>query len=115
MQRILICGDRNYANFNKIEKYILTLPKDTTIVEGDCRGTDRISGYLARKHGLTDEKHPANWDKYGLSAGPLRNQEMIDSKINIVTVFHEHLEDSKGTADTIRRAKTANIPILINP
>jgi len=112
--RVLICGDRNWNNFKVIEDYILTLPKETIIIEGDCRGADKISGYLARQHGYHVIAVSAKWEKYGLAAGPIRNQEMIDTyKPDLVVAFHNHIEDSKGTKDMIERASRYGIEIKI--
>jgi hypothetical protein len=111
---VLICGDRNWNNFKLIEAFIITLPKSTKIVEGDCRGADKISGYLARKHGLEVIPVPAKWELYGKAAGPIRNQEMIDKyKLDLVVAFHNHIESSKGTKDMIERAKKAGIEFRI--
>jgi len=112
--RILICGDRNWTNFKVIENYILTLPLGTIIIEGDCRGADKISGYLARQHGFNVVRVSAKWEKYGLAAGPIRNQEMLDTyKPNLVVAFHNHIEDSKGTKDMIERASRYGIETKI--
>lgn len=111
---ILICGDRNWNNFKVIEDFILTLPKDTIIVEGDCRGVDKISGYLAQKHGLEVIPVPAKWDVYGRAAGPIRNQEMLDKyKPTLVVAFHNDIEHSKGTKDMIERTTNAGIEFKI--
>lgn len=113
-KRILICGDRNWTNFKLIEDFILTLPKDTVIIEGDCRGADKISGFLARKHGLEVIVVSAKWNKYGLKAGPIRNQEMIDDyKPDLVIAFHNDLEHSKGTKDMVQKAINFGIKVQI--
>jgi hypothetical protein len=112
--RILICGDRNWNNFKVIEDFILTLPKDTVIIEGDCRRADKISGYLARKHGLEVLVFPAKWEKYGNAAGPIRNKQMLDEgKPDLVVAFHNDLEHSKGTQNTVNQAMKVNIEVKI--
>lgn len=114
MTRILICGDRNWTDFKMIEDYIITLPKDTVIIEGDCRGVDKISGYLARKHGLEVIAVPAKWELYGNKAGPIRNQEMIDEyKPDRVVAFHNDLAHSKGTKNMVNLALQQGIPVEI--
>jgi hypothetical protein len=112
--RILICGDRNWNNFKIIEDFILTLPKDTVIIEGDCRGADKISGYLARKHGLEVIPVPAKWNTYGKKAGPIRNQEMLNKyKPELVVAFHNDIKHSKGTKAMITQAIKAGIQVEI--
>lgn len=111
---VLICGSRNWNNFKVIEDFISTLPKDTIIIEGDCRGADKISGYLARQHGLLVIRVSAKWEKYGLAAGPIRNQKMLDTyKPDLVVAFHNHIEDSKGTKDMVERALRYGIEVKI--
>jgi hypothetical protein len=111
---VLICGDRNWNNFKVIETFILTLPKETIIVEGDCRGADKISGYLGRQHGYHVIAVSAKWEKYGLAAGPIRNQEMLDRyKPELVVAFHNDIEHSKGTKDMITKATRAGIEVKI--
>jgi hypothetical protein len=93
-----------------IEDYILTLPKDTVIIEGKCRGADKISGYLARKHGLKVVTVPAKWTLYGKQAGPIRNKEMLDMyNPDLIVAFHNHIEDSKGTKNMMEQALKAKI------
>lgn len=112
--RVLICGDRNWSNLKIIEDFILTLPKDTEIIEGECRGADKKSRYVAEKHGYTVIPVPAEWSKYGNAAGPIRNQNMIDKyKPNLVIAFHNNLESSKGTKDMVKRAEKAGIPVKL--
>ncbi len=84
------------------------------IVEGDCRGADKISGYLARKHGLEVIPVPAKWEIYGNAAGPIRNQEMLDKyKPDLVVAFHNDIEHSKGTKNMITLATNQGIPVEI--
>lgn len=111
---VLICGDRNWDNFKVIENFILTLPKGTTIIEGDCRGVDKISGYLARKHGLEVIAVRAKWEIYGLAAGPIRNKEMLDKyKPDLVVAFHNNVENSKGTKNMVEQAAKAGIEVRL--
>lgn len=113
--RILVCGDRNWNDVHTIDAYISKLPKNTLIIHGACRGADTIAGERARIHGLpTPVFFPANWKIYGRSAGPIRNQKMIDhGKPNLVVAFHNNLFDSKGTKDMVKRAMKAKIPVLL--
>lgn len=112
--RVLICGDRNWGNLKIIEDFILTLPKETEIIEGECRGVDKKSRYVAEKHGYTVIPVPAEWSKYGNKAGPIRNQKMLDDyNPDLVVAFHNNIEKSRGTKDMIKRAKKAGIPVKL--
>lgn len=71
----------------------------TEIVEGDCRGADRLAAQAARELGLVVHTMPADWERLGNAAGPARNVEMLrrhpDSKL--VLAFHDDLNSSSGT------------------
>lgn len=110
---ILICGDRNWKNFNLIDKVLSWLPEGTKIIEGDCVGADKISGYLAEKRNFEVERCPADWENDGNMAGPIRNTKMLMKKPDLVIAFHNFIEQSKGTKDTIKKASLLKIPYLI--
>ena len=57
---------------------------------------------------------PAQWDKYGPSAGPIRNQRMIDEgKPDLGLAFLRTDLPCKGTRDMIERLEDAGIPVII--
>jgi len=111
---VLICGDRNWNNFKVVDTVLSMLPPNTEIVEGDCRGADKISGYLARKRGITVYTELAKWEGYEKAAGPIRNQLMINKyHPNLVIAFHDNIEKSKGTMDMIKKANKAGILVKL--
>lgn len=60
------------------------------------------------------EPHPADWNKHGRSAGPIRNQEMLDSGLNFCFAFVDKpLAESKGTADMVRRCRAAGVQTIV--
>lgn len=49
----------------------------TEIVSGACKtGVDSYASVVARHLGLHLEQFPADWDRYGRGAGPVRNKQM---------------------------------------
>ena len=44
VMRILICGDRNYKNWEKIQNYLNTLDSETIIIHGCAKGADSLAG-----------------------------------------------------------------------
>jgi ABC-type sugar transport system substrate-binding protein len=79
----------------------------TCLINGGCHGADQLARNWAKKFGVTQETYPADWSK-GRIAGPIRNQEMIDrGKPDLVIAF----PGGKGTADMVRRAREAGIPV----
>jgi hypothetical protein len=113
-ERVLVCGDRNWRDRRAIERELSRLdPKWTTIIHGKCRGADSITDDVARRLGFHIERYPAKWSDFGPRAGPIRNQEMLDSGVDRVLAFHSNIAGSKGTADMVRRARAAGIPVTV--
>jgi hypothetical protein len=55
-------------------------------------------------------RYPADWARHGNAAGLVRNQQMLDDgKPDLAVAF----PGGKGTADMVRRARKAGIPIKI--
>jgi len=114
MITILICGDRFWNNFKVMDSFLKNLPVGSKVVHGDCRGADKIGGWLANKYGFEVYSEPAEWFKYGKKAGPIRNRLMLNKyKINYVWAFHDDLEKSKGTKDMVEAALEKGIPVKL--
>lgn len=116
--RVLVCGDREWSNIQYIRE-ALTLFNDcygiTCIIEGDCRGADKIAGIWADDVGIEHEKYPAQWDKYGKAAGPIRNKQMLDEgKPDFVLAFHENIDKSVGTKNMLLQARNRKIQTMLD-
>ena len=65
-----IIVDMIFENKNGIER------KDIEIISGTANGADKLGEKYANEKHFKLKKFPANWDKYGKSAGYRRNEEM---------------------------------------
>lgn len=110
--KILVCGDRNWDQVTIIRN-VLGNYKDVELIHGGCRGADHIAGLIGKELGWKVTKYPAEWTIYGKAAGPMRNQQMIDAQPDLVIAFHPNLGVSKGTKDTVRRARKSGIEVKI--
>jgi hypothetical protein len=106
MVRVLICGDRHWRDITAIRNYVRKLPEDTLIIVGDARGADNIAFRVATALGIkAGPPFRADWERYGKSAGPIRNGQMLKiGKPDIVVGFHNDISKSKGTRDMLRQA-----------
>ena len=113
---ILVCGSRDWNDKEAIRRALSGLDndKDTLIIHGDCEGADKLAGVVAKNLGLKVEAYPADWDKHGSAAGPIRNQQMLDEgKPDRVYAFHDDWKNSKGTKDMIMKATQAEVPVFL--
>lgn len=112
--RVLVCGSRDWRNRESIRAELQKLPSHTVIIHGGCRGADRLAGEIADELGLKVLPFPADWDQYGLAAGPIRNQQMLDDgKPHRVLAFHPDIQRSRGTKDLAKRARRVGVPVQI--
>lgn len=120
IKKVIICGDRNWTDWDMIRRYILSLPKGTLIIQGECSGADHIAKQTAKQFGYpTTDKYRADWelcDSLGYprgAAGPIRNRKMLEEKPDVVVAFHDSIATSKGTKDMLSAAKQAGVKTII--
>lgn len=110
--RVLICGGRDVTNCKLVFDILDNLCKTEVVdcvIEGDARGADRIAGAWAKRRRVDLKLYPADWNKHGISAGPIRNQRMLDEgEPDLVIAF----PGGKGTADMVSRAKSASVNVI---
>lgn len=109
--RVIVCGGRDYWDGNRVwhvldaavERLGLSL-----VIQGGATGADNLAWQWARDHGVPFETFDADWSGLGPSAGPMRNQRMIDEgKPDAVIAF----PGGSGTADMVNRARAAGITV----
>ena len=115
---LLVCGGRH---FDSAERAFAVLNRTAERVEitavrhGGARGADSLAGLWATEHGYPEQVYPADWARLGAGAGPIRNQAMVDahdpsvpsSRVVAVVAF----PGGEGTADLVRRARAAGLPV----
>ena len=113
--KVLVCGSREWTNEKVIRDVLRNYlaADDVTIINGACRGADKISTKVAKELGFKVKEFPADWKKFGRAAGPKRNERMAKQFPEMVLCFHNNLNESKGTKNMIETAKKFNIPFLI--
>uniref|UniRef100_A0A6C0JSY8 YspA cpYpsA-related SLOG domain-containing protein n=1 Tax=viral metagenome TaxID=1070528 RepID=A0A6C0JSY8_9ZZZZ len=106
-----IVGSRNGADYKWFKKQVKSqlrewdIPlEDITIVSGGAPGIDSLAEQFAKEKDVPIIIFPANWDKYKLAAGPIRNTKIVN-KITHLIAFPDPIK-SIGTYGTIRKAKT---------
>ena len=112
---LLVTGDRNWSNGARIYRTIAAAaPFLSRVIHGGARGADTLAGDVAVKLGIPVTRYPAQWDRWGRSAGMIRNQQMLTvGRPNLVFAFHNDIRKSRGTADMIGRAGKERLMVVL--
>lgn len=109
--RVLVCGSRHFQDHNKLVYELSAIPI-THLITGGAKGADSHAEFFAKRVCIPHTIFPANWDKYGKGAGPIRNKQMLDEgKPDLVIAFLA--PNSRGTKNMIEQAKKAGVPVQV--
>lgn len=108
MKNVIIAGSRNFDNFiflmNCID-FLLEESEEVTIISGGARGADNLGEQYASMRGIEVMRMPAEWDKYGRSAGYIRNEEMAKVATHCVIFWDGVSRGSKHMMDLATKYK----------
>jgi hypothetical protein len=111
--KVLVCGGRDFENWWHVEGMLDLINgmygPITLVITGACcdkdgnpRGADWWAERWARKRAVRYVGYPANFQKYGKPAGPMRNGFMFGEQVpSIVIAF----PGGRGTANMLRVAE----------
>ena len=102
---IAIVGSRSFSNYSLMKDECSFISKEDTIVSGGAKGADSLAKLLSEDIGCKYIEYPAQWDKYGKSAGYRRNVDIIQ-RADVVMAFWDG--ESKGTKHSIELAEKHN-------
>jgi hypothetical protein len=115
MSRIIVTGSRNWSKPERVYETLEALVADKendVIVHGDCpTGADHFAFLWCTRNNVKQERYPADWKRFGKSAGPRRNEEMVLKGADVCVGF-PILGGSNGTWDCMNRAKQAGITVI---
>ena len=105
---VLICGGRNYQEWEKFVYAMESLPAvPTMVIQGGARGADWMAKRWAKKNGVHCAEVQALWQYYAKAAGSRRNAAMLLLQPQYCVAF----PGGPGTADMVRQSKAAGIPV----
>lgn len=109
--KVIIAGGREFNNYKLLCEVCDGMSyKDLEIVSGVARGADKLGVKYAEERGYKIKEFPANWNKYGRSAGPIRNNEMSLYADALIAFWDGK---SKGTGNMIKLAKKRNLKLKV--
>lgn len=113
MLKVLVCGSRDYEDYDEMEKTLRDhLNSGTIIINGKAPGADQLSSLIAHNHKVHYAEVPAQWNNFGRAAGPLRNAAMLGLEPDLAFAFYTNYHKSKGTANMVKQLKEAGIRVV---
>ena len=118
--KIIVAGGRSFNNYDLLEQkldYYLSSKinegYDIVIISGTAKGADSLGEKYAINKGYEIERFPANWDKYGKSAGYRRNVDMANVADACIVFWDGTSPGSKHMID-IANTKRLDLRIVNN-
>ena len=110
--RIGVTGGRGYSNRVRVYDALRAFDKNARVVPqlvyGVAHGADTLAADYAGMRNWRLDPFPADWEQHGKAAGPIRNQAMVDSGLDVLLAF----PGGRGTEDMVTRAKRAGVLVL---
>ncbi len=114
MFKVIIAGTRTFDDYEALKAYadykLGQIKEDIEIISGGATGADALGERYAKEKGYTIKRFPADWNRYGKKAGPLRNKQMADYADALI-VFWDG--SSRGTKNMLEIAREQGLKIGI--
>lgn len=121
MFKVIVAGTRTFEDYDYLceclDEQILYITEendiidDIQIVSGGAKGADKLGERYARERGYSLKVFPAEWDKFGKSAGYRRNEQMAKYADACICFWDRQ---SKGTAHMITLAEKHDLLLIVN-
>lgn len=108
--KIAIVGSRNFNNYSFLADALNLFYIPDEIISGGAKGADTLADNYAENNGIKFTVFKADWNKYGKSAGFIRNRSIVNAADMIIAFWDGK---SRGTKDTIDKAATLKKPTFI--
>ena len=102
---IIVAGSRSFKDYTLLRQRLDYYFKNITptIVCGEARGADELGRRYAETHGLEIISMPADWNKYGRSAGYRRNEEMAKIADGLVAFWDGQSQGTRHMINTMAK------------
>ena len=109
--KVIIAGGRDIHDYELLLYAIVNAGFDiTSVVSGGAAGADALGERFAQETNLPLFKFPADWEKYGRAAGPIRNRVMGDFADALIALWDGK---SRGTKNMIDYAKQKGLKVHV--
>lgn len=114
MIKVAVIGSRTFTDYELLKQTLNDMEIDI-LVSGGAIGADKLAERYSDEKELNGGNIPIivikpDWQRYGKSAGFMRNTIIIENCDKVVAFWDG---ESKGTKDSIQKARKMNKPVLI--
>lgn len=113
MIKIIIAGSRDFNDYELLKEKmdsLIKIKEKTEIVSGTARGADLLGEKYAKENSIQIKRFPADWNRFGKSAGYKRNEEMAKYADACVCFWDGK---SRGTKHMIDLAERNNLKVIV--
>ena len=110
LKRIAVIGSRDFDDSAQLDS-VLEPHLPAVLVSGGAKGADALAERLAGERGLTIDVIPADWQRYGRGAGPIRNKQIVESA-ELVIAFWDG--KSRGTRSALSHAEQVGVRVEVH-
>lgn len=126
--KLIVAGSRYFDDYDfvksRLDHLLSKSTEEVIIISGRCdlgivtfvtddgiivRGVDGLGERYAKEKGYKVDAFPADWSKYGLAAGPIRNEQMALHGTHCIVFWNGK---SKGSKNMVKCAKKAGLPTI---
>ena len=109
--KLIIAGSRTFTDYQLLCQ-VLAPDKHriTQVITGGARGADRLGIRWALAHAVRIKGFPADWQRFGKSAGVRRNHQMAQAG-DVLVAFWDG--QSPGTAHLIQCMRALGKPVVL--
>jgi hypothetical protein len=109
--KIIIAGGRDFDNYLHLLEAVVKSGFDVTeVVSGGAPGADTLGELFARDLEIPMKRFPADWNRHGRAAGPIRNGEMAGYADALIAMWDGV---STGTANMIKQATERGLRVHV--
>ena len=114
--KVIVAGSRTIQDYGLVKYCIDTLQTEhsievTEIVSGTATGVDTLGERWAQENNVPIKRFPADWNRYGKSAGYRRNEEMARYANALLAIWDG---ESRGTKHMINLAEEQNLQVFVS-
>lgn len=108
---VIIAGSRDITDYGILSHAISASGFPiSSVISGAARGVDQLGERWAKEHGIPVLRMPAEWNRYGRSAGYRRNEDMASIGDALIAIWDGK---SSGTRHMIETARKAGLRVFV--